>query len=191
MKIWYDYYNNIGVVIATKRCNYLFHLQVHKIHPTKNRKIGSYILWGGVDWCIICCHSRYYCWPLLCHWITNSSLTYYGHITSNRVHHVSAVSYLVTKGKAFGMSLVKAMAIVDWFTTHTLPIFNRGFTDNLLTVTTDAISTDCQSICWLILSDRKTSLSRYFNQLSTDILWPICWSTFDRDIGWYIDRHPL
>lgn len=122
MKIWYDYYNNIGVVIATKRCHYLFHLQVHKIQISQQEQKNRIIYFtGGVDLCTSRHDSRYYCWPLLCHWITSRSLTYYRHITSNRVHCVSAVRYLVTKGKALGTSLVKAMAIVDWFTTDTVP----------------------------------------------------------------------
>ena len=170
MKIWYDYYNNIGVVIATKRCHYLFHLQVHKIQISQQEQKNWIIyLTGGIDWCTSR-DSRYYCWLLSCHWITKRSLTYYWHITSNRVHCESAVRYLKTKGKALGTSLVKAMAFVDWFTTDTVPILKRRFTDTLLTVTTDDISTDCQSICRLILSDRKTPLSRFFNQLSTDIV---------------------
>lgn len=50
MKIWYDYYNNIGVVIATKRCNYLFHLQVHKIQISHQEQKNRIIyLMGGVS----------------------------------------------------------------------------------------------------------------------------------------------
>ena len=174
MKIWYDYYNNIGVVIATKWCHYLFHLQVHKIQISQQEQKNRIMyLTGGVDRCISSKSQNINCWPLLCQWITNRSPTYYWHITSNCVHCVSAVRYLVTKGKALGTSLVKAMAIVDRFTTDTLPILDWWFTDTLQTVTTDSISTDCQVIYCPILSDRKKPLSRYFN-----------WHS-----GWYVDWH--
>lgn len=70
-------------------------------------------LTGDVNQCVSH-YSRYIdSWPLLCQWITNRLLTYYQHITSDSVHCVSAVRYLVTKGKALGMSFVKAMATVD------------------------------------------------------------------------------
>ena len=52
---------------------------------------------------------------------------------SYSVHCASVVRYLVTKGKALGMSLVKAMAIINRYTTDTLPILSWQFTDTLPT----------------------------------------------------------
>lgn len=45
MKIWYDYYNNIGVVIVIA-ITYFTCKYTRSKFPSKNRKIGSYILRG-------------------------------------------------------------------------------------------------------------------------------------------------
>lgn len=75
---------------------------------------------------------------------------------------MSAVRYFVTKGKALGTSLIKVMAIVNRYTTDTLPILSWQFTDKLPThywYYLDWLSVD-------LLADTQPTVK--LGQLSTD-----------------------
>ena len=82
-------------------------------------------------------------------------------VMSNSVHHVSVDSYLVTKGKALKMRLEKQVVQVMSLTTNTPLIPYQFLTDGSLIHcrhTTDAITTDCQSICRPILDQQWNAI---------------------------------
>ena len=82
-------------------------------------------------------------------------------VMSNSVHHVSVDSYLVTKGKALKMRLEKQVVQVMSLTTNTPLIPYQFLTDGSLIHcrhTTDAITTDYQSICRPILDQQWNAI---------------------------------
>ena len=94
--------------------------------------------------------------PEFCNW-SIWYLTQLICVMSNSVHHVSVDRYLVTKGKALGMRLEKQVVQVMSLTTNTPLIPYQFLTDSSLIHcrhTTNAITTDCQSICRPILDQQ-------------------------------------
>ena len=82
-------------------------------------------------------------------------------VMSNSVHHVSVDRYLVTKGKALKMRLEKQVVQVMSLTTNTPLIPYQFLTDGSLIHcrhTTDAITTDCQSICRPIVDQQWNAI---------------------------------
>ena len=173
MKIWYDYYNNIGVVIATKWCHYLFHLQVQKIQISQQEQKNRIMyLTGGIDWCVSCYSQYSNCWPLLWQWIIDVLPTH------NEQSCPLCVSCQVpcNKGKSigdkFGNSHGNCWLIHHWYLTDTQLTIHRYIADSHYRCYLNRLSVDM-----------LTNTLRQENATQ-----PIFQSTLNWHSGRYVDR---